>query len=742
MAIDPKDIMGIIVRKPNHGWTIEEIQKKLKTSHHKNKEILKCLQYLVSKKALDSVKKGKYQLSKNKGDSKFKPKRKPTTSLGLVTGTVQKNPKGFAFLVSNSTPDSKDIFIDPKEAEFLLNGDVVEVEIESRSFRGTTRYSGKVSKIIKRGVKRRLGVFKKEDQYGYVLLDDPYLSMPIFVKTSNQQGAKPEEVVLVEVTHYPDETREIPEGIIVQTFPGQSLTAKQDNLKVLLKHNLPIEFSEIVTQEASSIPDHVLENEKQERTDLTSIPLMTIDGITAKDFDDAVFCENKNNGFRLIVAIADVAHYVKPGSELDKEAFVRGFSIYFPNQVIPMLPENLSNGICSLNPNAPRLALACEIEFNMKGEKKSIKVYNAVFTSRYRGVYEEVEKLIQIYHENHSQFPSDFQHPYPEAQKSLIALNSLWRILRKRRITKGMLDLDIPEAEIIVDQNGDPTDIKKRFHLDSHKLIEECMIAANEAVTEYIDQIEWPFIYRTHGVPDQKSIENFTKAAKQLGFSIKEEDLKNPQNLHEFFKEIAEHPTYSTIQILLLRSMQQAEYTAENIGHFGLASPKYTHFTSPIRRYPDLVVHRILKAAIKKENPGKLSLTSSSSDSTEETLVEIGTHCSQRERKIMDAEREVIRIKKIRYMEKHLGEEFDGRISGVTEKGAYVELDSVFIDGRIALQEFSDDYYTFVPEKLILIGKRTKKTIKLGDRVRIQVARATPSTLEIDFHLIQIYPAS
>jgi ribonuclease R len=501
---------------------------------------------------------------------------------------------------------------------------------------------------------------------------------------------------------------------------GPELPAIFDIQMVAGEFNLKEHHSFDAVKQAESYKLEIPGKDEAGRTDLRHLPFMTIDGERARDFDDAVFVEpfGQKGGYRLWVAIADVSHYVVEGTALDREALQRGTSVYFPERAFHMLPRALSEELCSLKPNVPRLSLATSIEYLPDGTKGKIELYDAIILSKRRATYNEIEAEKE-----------DPKHA---------DLFALYRILRAQRQARGSIDFDFPEAEIILDEKtGEPSDIVVRHRFDAHRLIEEMMIAANESVTEWMIERKLPFIYRIHEEPSVEAIEKFKKLARMMGVSLASKGgIPKPKVLAEFIKTLQGHAAEPVLAQALLRSMRQALYSATYAGHYGLASEGYTHFTSPIRRYPDLVVHRLLRETLRRENAGEKHPSGSAQESQQEKLNEIAEHCSYRERIASEAERESIRFKQVRLMGKHVGKEFDGKVIGLMERGLFVQLQSPYCEGMITFDSMKDDFYEFNEERMVIAGRKKKRTFQVGTQVRIQVVRVDLDARQIEFQLL------
>lgn len=620
-----------------------------------------------------------------------------------VEGEIQKNRKGFAFLLQ----PKDDLFVPAHFAANLLSGDHIRAHIDPR-----TREVMRVE-LVKRALKQFIGNYHAGFSHRFVELSDKTMREEVLItQPPGIEGLRHGDKVLVEITKYQPRL----EGKILRSF-GPNLAPKFDTLAAVVKAGWPQEFSPEAASEAETLSHDIQKQAAEEqykgRKDFRDKPFVTIDGKDARDFDDAVLVEKTNTGYVLYVAIADVAEFVRMGSVLDEEAYGRATSVYFPEWVIPMLPEALSNGACSLRPNEEKLTLTCEMHYDLSGKKRSERVYESVIRSHRRCIYEDVQKEYEA-GEEFWKVPYEF-----------------FKILRTQRIKRGALDLDLPEPKIILDENSDTIDIQKTERLDAHRVIEEFMIAANEAVSELMEREKWPFLYRVHEPPEEAALERFTRFAMALGLKPNLGDGEDPRLFASFLSTIQSNPYVETLSYLMLRSLKQARYEPANLKHFGLASKAYTHFTSPIRRYPDLMVHRILKRFVRREpfHGGERS-------EYENYLVDACEHCSRQERKAQDLDRTVTKIKKARFMMKYLGQEFEARIYNVGEAGLYVELAQWFVEGLVAMDEIPGDFYEFVEEKLMLHGRRTGKKFKIGDRLKVVVLRVDVDNGFVDFSLM------
>ncbi|WP_345782589.1 ribonuclease R [Desulfurobacterium pacificum] len=530
------------------------------------------------------------------------------------------------------------------------------------------------------------------------------------------------DYVVVEIVSYPSETRG-PVGKVIENLGKKG--AKLDIELIIRKFDLPVEFPPEVLEEAEKIPEKVTEKEIKDRVDLRDQLCFTIDGETAKDFDDAVAIEKLPNGnYKLFVHIADVSHYVKPGSALDLEAYKRGTSVYFPDRCIPMLPEKLSNGICSLNPGVDRLTFTCEMEINKKGIVIDYKIYESVIHSKARLTYTIAQKIIDGDEEAQKQFPhvvEPLKHMYELAQ-----------ILHRKRYKRGSLDFDLPEPVVVLNAEGEPVDIYKAERLWSHRIIEEFMIVANETVAEYMFWTDYPSIYRVHESPDREKLQEFLNFVRSLGIRVPavKNDIQ-PKLLQKILEQVEGKPEEKLVNYLMLRTMARAKYSPDNIGHFGLASTHYTHFTSPIRRYADLQLHRLVKMALKGE------FTPESIPAWEEKLEIVCKHVTERSINADEAERDVIELKKLQFAANHIGEVFEAIITGVTEQGLYVETIEQVIPGFVHVTNLKNDYYMCIPKQYCLVGEKSGTVFRIGDRVLVKLLNVDLENRKAEFEMVR-----
>ncbi|AHV95104.1 ribonuclease R [Paenibacillus sabinae] len=648
--------------------------------------------------------------------------------MDLLRGRLQAHAKGFAFLIPDDR-EHPDVYIHANDIKSAMNGDIVLVRITSRSHTGG-RMEGEVVRIVRRGVLQTVGVFQNLETYGFVLPDDKRINRDIFIPKESFNGAVDGEKVVVRIVNYP-EGRAAAEGEVIEIL-GHKDDPGVDILSVIRKHQLPEAFPEEVMAEALTAPDSITEEEivRQNRRDLRGLNIVTIDGEDAKDLDDAVNVARLENGhYKLGVHIADVSYYVRENSALDKEAYDRGCSVYLVDRVIPMLPHRLSNGICSLNPQVDRLTMSCEMEFdeNMKVVKHDI--FTSVIRTKERMTYTNVRKIL---------LDED-----PELLKRYTPLIEDFRLmqeiamkLRDARMKRGAVDFDFQESKIIVDENSKAVDIVKRERSIAEQIIEEFMLAANETVAEHFHWLKVPFLYRIHEDPDPEKLQNFMAFAANFGYHVKGRgNSVHPRALQKLLEDIHGTKEQTVISTMMLRSMKQAKYDAESTGHFGLAAEYYSHFTSPIRRYPDLVIHRVIREVL--ESGGALG--EKRHEYLASRMPDIAQQSSERERVAVEAERDTEQLKKAEYMLDKVGEEFEAMVSSVTSFGMFVELENT-VEGLIRLSNLTDDYYHFDEGHMALIGERTSKVFRIGDEVKIRVAKVNMDDHTIDFELVDMKP--
>lgn len=640
----------------------------------------------------------------------------------LVRGRLEGHSKGFGFVIPD-TPGKPDVYIHLNDMNGAIDGDLVLARIH-KSKTADRRPEGEIVRILKREREQIVGTFSRLNNYfGFVIPDDKRIATDVFVAPEHQMNAKHGQKVVVKLHQLTG--RHTAEGEIVEIL-GDKDDPGVDILSIIRKHNLPEEFPEEVLREAEEIPDSVSEEELKGRRDLRERVMVTIDGEDAKDLDDAVSIESLPNGnYRLGVHIADVSYYVKEGSALDREAYNRGCSVYLVDRVIPMLPKRLSNGICSLNPHVDRLTMTCDMEIDPEGNIVEYEIYPSVIRTNERMTYNNIKKIVV---DEDEELIERYQPLVPHFRMMAeVAMK-----LRKKRLRRGAIDFNFPEAKILVDENGKPTDIVKQPRTIAEQLIEEFMLAANETVAEHFYRLEVPFVYRIHENPDVEKLKSFYEFITRFGYSVKgKPDQVKPHALQALLQKISGTPEEHVISMIMLRSMKQAKYAAECVGHFGLAAPFYTHFTAPIRRYPDLVIHRVIHEVIEK---GSLSVDRI--DTLNEYLPDAAQQASIRERIAIDAERETQDLKMAEYMLEKIGEEYDGIVSSVTSFGIFVELPNT-VEGMVHVSYLTDDYYRYDERAYALIGERTARVIRIGDRVRVRVKDVNLEERTIDFELLE-----
>ena len=642
-----------------------------------------------------------------------------TKSINLKTAVFMANAKGFGFARLEDSNDN-DIYIPPESTLNAMNKDKILVRITVPSYNGK-RASGEVVKILSPAKEGVVGTFDEGRGFGFVICDDKKIN-DIFIPKGSTKGAVTGSKVVVDITKRPSPNK-CAEGEVIEIL-GHKDDPGVDILSIIRQFDLPVDYPEDVYEQTEDMPEDITEAEIEGREDLRNIQTVTIDGDDSKDFDDAVSLDILENGnFLLGVHIADVSHYVTEGSPLDKEAYKRGTSVYLVDRVIPMIPHRLSNGICSLNPDTDRLTLSCIMEIDREGTVVNHKIVESVIHSNCRMTYTKVNNVI----ENND--PDQIKE-YEEFVPMLRDMDKLRKILNNRRKLRGAVNFDFPEPKIILDSEGKVLDIKPYERNSATNLIEEFMLVCNETIAEDYYWQGIPFVFRNHDQPDEEKIEGLKKLISAFGYRIKGKGEIHPMEIQKLIEKVKDTPQEHIISRMVLRSMKQAKYQAENIGHFGLAAKFYCHFTSPIRRYPDLQIHRIIKEVIE----GKL--TENRIKHYDSMLSEIAYHCSTTERTSDDAERETDRLKMAQYMQEHIGEEYNGLISGVTSWGIYVELENT-VEGMVPLNEIDDDFYEYEEENLRVVGRRTGKIYMLGDEVRVRVIRTDIQARTIDFMFVE-----
>lgn len=634
----------------------------------------------------------------------------------ILQGMIKRHPDGFGFFISESA-EQVDVFIPASAMKTAMTNDKVSITVEKER---DGRFRGEIVRIIERSQKRIAGKFTQlNEKFGAIKDEGKGWGADLKIDMAHSMSAKNGDLVAAMITAYPDSgdfTGEVVEVI------GDAASALNDIRRVIVNQNIPDVFTDQTLDEASKFGKNPEDKDFANRKDLRALPIVTIDGATAKDFDDAVYVEMKQNGFHLIVAIADVSHYVKSGSAIDKDAYERGTSVYFPNFVVPMIPEALSNGLCSLNPNVPRLALVADMNFDFTGQMMNSSFYEAVIESKARITYGEAQEIVEG-HEmlKHTQVPG--------VQENVLRCADLAKLLMAKRFKEGSLDLEVPETELVIDGTGEPIDVIKSERLFAHRLIEEMMLAANVAVAKFLGAKEIPSLYRTHEPPDPLKISLLEKYLHTMGSTANLAGERLQKKLTRMLHEFTNEAQSNIIHILTLRSMSQAKYTIENLGHFGLGFDFYTHFTSPIRRYPDLVIHRLVKSQIGVAGYRLMA---------EEDVQTAGTWLSACEQRSAKSERQIQAIKKARFMKKFVGETFEGMISSVTKFGVFVLLRQYNVDGLIKLEDLGGQgpsSWEFDEENLKLVSKRSGFAYSIGDIVAVTVSAVDVEQGQINFVL-------
>lgn len=688
------------LKKENKAYSVSELEEALGlTTLDELKEMMKTLNEMERNLKVYHTNKNKYMLFNNSN---------------LKIGRMIGNKRGFGFV---DIEGDIDVFVAPTNMNNAIHGDKVVVEIISKK---GTDLEGRIVKIVERKFKPMVGEFYFKKGKGHVELDEDKVKIDIEIDKELSLGAMNGHKVLVKILNKLQGN--CYKGQVLKIL-GHKNDPGVDILSIVNKYGIEEEFPEEVMEAVAKLPDEVREEDKVGRKDLRNLITFTIDGDDAKDLDDAISYEKLENGnHHLWVHIADVSYYVKENSVIDEDAMMRGTSVYLADRVIPMLPHKLSNGICSLNGNVDRLAVTCEMEINEKGKVVSYDIYPSIINSNLRMTYKNVNQIL-----DGISVPEGYE-PFKEI---LLQCEELAQILRKEKVNRGYIDFGIDEARIIVNEDGEAIDVVKRERGKGENLIEDFMIVANETVATYIYFLELPFIYRVHGEPDEEKIENFVRFIHQLGYSIngKITDI-HPKTMQRILNDLSEKKEFHLLSSLLLRSMQKAVYSENNIGHYGLASKYYTHFTSPIRRYPDTTVHRLLRTYIFNNRMDK-----GTKDYWEHKLPALCEHVSQKERDAISCEREVDDMKKAEYMMKHIGEEYEGIVSSVLNFGMFVELDNL-VEGLIRLDSIKGDHYYFDESTFSICSENNKRGYRLGDKVKIVVVNANKEAKTIDFELV------
>lgn len=712
--MDLKQSVTEIIKQPDYEpMSVSDFQDRLGLDNADSfRDLIKVLVELEQSGLVERTKTDRY---KRKGNQK-------NMKDNLVKGTLSQNKKGFAFLRPEDE-DMEDIFIPPTKINRAMDGDTVIVEVQpSRGdFKG--KVEGEVKSIEKHSITQVVGTYTEGRHFGFVIPDDKRIMQDIFIPKGQSLGAVEGHKVLVQISKYA-EGNDNPEGH-VSAILGHKNDPGVDILSIIYQHGIEIELPDEVLKEAEAVPEYIEPSELEGRKDLRDELTITIDGADAKDLDDAIALKKlKNGNTQLTVSIADVSHYVKEDSALDKEAYDRGTSVYLVDRVIPMIPHRLSNGICSLNPNVDRLTLSCRMEINSDGKVVKHEIFDSVIQSDHRMTYDEVNQIITDHDEN-------VRAQYPDVTPMLDLAKELSETLIQMRKRRGEIDFDIDEAQVIVNEEGIPVDVKMRERGEGERLIESFMLAANETVAEHFNKMEVPFIYRVHEQPKSDRLTQFFEFITNFGILVRGtgEDV-SPSTLQEIHEKVKGLPEQTVVSTMMLRSMQQARYEDVNLGHFGLSADYYTHFTSPIRRYPDLVVHRLIRKYLIDD-----SMSGKELRKWEDKLPEIAEHTSNRERRAIEAERDTDELKKAEFMLQHIGEEFEGIVSSVANFGMFVELPNT-VEGMVHVSSMTDDYYQFAEGQMAMIGERTGNVFRIGDTVKIKVVNVDVDQRMIDFQIV------
>ena len=707
--IPSRDFILQVIRKQNSPMSKEEIFKTLAIVNEEQQEAMRRrLRAMENDGQLVFTKRKCYALPEK---------------LDLLKGMVIGHREGFGFLQVEGKKE--DFFIPNVQMQKVMHGDYVLAQPNGFDRKG--RPEVRIVRVLEANKKQIVGRFFLEQGIGYVVPDDSRITRDILIPDNARLGARMGQVVVVEL-HPRTAPFFQPIGKITEVL-GDNMAKGMEVEIAIRKHDIPHSFPSAVEKQLKKWAEDVPEEAKRGRVDLRNLPLVTIDGEDARDFDDAVFCQKQGKGWKLWVAIADVSYYVRPKSALDTEAYNRGNSVYFPNRVVPMLPEKLSNGLCSLNPQVDRLCMVCEITLSAKGKMTDYQFYEAVMNSHARLTYNKVAKIL----EKDTALCERYVSLVPHLQE----LYEMYQALVKARRQRGAIEFETIESKFIFNALGRIERIEPVVRNDAHKIIEECMILANIASANFMEKHQEPALYRIHAVPSEEKLTAFRSFLAECGLSLSGGNKPTPTDYAQLLEQIKPRPDHELIQTMLLRSMSQAVYSADNIGHFGLALEEYAHFTSPIRRYPDLTLHRGIKYLLAKQKGSKRKTTDTGGYHYQlEEMDVFGAHCSSTERRADDATREVADWLKCEYMQDHVGEEFDGVISSVTGFGFFVRLNDLFIDGLVHISGLANDYYLFDMPKQRLIGENSGMIFRLGDAVKVRVEAVSLEQKQIDFSLI------
>ena len=706
-----QDILKRIEKQTARPTLLRELMRALKVSKKDRSAFRDHLQEIVQDGLLIEVKGTRYKLPEK---------------ITLVKGRLQCHPDGFGFVLPEKEGD-RDLFIGRRQMNDAMHRDQVVAQVQSTKPDG--RREGRIIRVLERGMTQWIGRYEQGRKFGFVVPTDKRIGRDLYIEPDQTAGAKDGDLVLAMITAYPTNEKN-PAGRIIRVI-GKAYDPKLDTEMVMAEFALPLNFPENVLQQSESVPEKVSQKALRGRRDLRSLGTVTIDGETARDFDDAVSIQPLPKGqTRLWVHIADVGHYVPWDSDLDIEARQRGTSVYFPDRVVPMFPERLSNGICSLNPHLDRLTLTAEMVFDSDGRRISYEVYESVINSNERMTYTKIKQILV-------DRDQELLQRYKDRLEEFRLMEQLCGLLMATRARDGSIDFDLPEPQIILNLQGQPTDIIREERNIAHRLIEEFMLAANRTIAEWMTELKLPFIYRVHDIPDAERVQDFIQFLGSFGHTFRKPRSGKPQPkaFQSVLEAVKGRPEERLINHILLRTMKQARYTTQNTGHFGLAFEHYTHFTSPIRRYPDLIVHRLIKERLQESR-----ITDRHRNKLEKLLPEIAQTSSERERQAMEAEREAVDLKKIRFLSDKEGEEFWGFITGVTAFGFFVELEEMFVEGLVHISSIPDDYYVFMDKQHSLMGRRHRRIFRLADRVKVRVERVDLMKRQADFQLVEEGP--
>lgn len=719
-----KIIYEIMCCKEYQPMRAKELAVLLQIPAGKREELHKILDMLLEEGKISINKRGRYEAVRNStvkkekeieiGKKQVKTERKKGQ---YYTGTFISHPRGFGFL--EIPEEEEDIFIPEESVGTALHGDTVQIIVKKDGKDGK-RCEGEVVKVLERGTREVVGTYQQCDGFGFVVTDNQRFLKDVFIPAGKSLTAEDGDKVLAEIKDHGNKRRS-PEGKIIEIL-GKPGECGVDVLCVAKSYELPMEFPEKVAKQAERIKETLNEGDFYGREDLRDVVMVTIDGEDAKDLDDAVSLTKDEEFYHLGVHIADVSNYVQYNSALDKEALKRGTSVYLADRVIPMLPKKLSNGICSLNAGEDRLALSCLMDIDKKGRVVSHRIVESVIHVKERMSYTDVKKILL-------QEDEELAKRYEELLPMFFQMKELSELLRNRRKKRGAIDFDFPESKLVLDERGKVIDIYPYEQNIATRLIEDFMLAANETVAEEYCMLGLPFVYRTHENPDMEKMETVLEMVHQAGIKVKKgKETITPKEIQKILKELEGMECEPFFARLILRSMKQAKYTVEDTGHFGLAAKYYCHFTSPIRRYPDLQIHRIIKETLR----GKM--TEAKMQHYRGILEEVARQSSAMERRAEEVERETIKMKKAEYMKQHIGEAFEGTVSGVTEWGFYVELDNT-VEGLVHVNSLTDDYYSFDKDRYCLVGDMTGRIYTMGQRVKVWVENADENTKTVDFKI-------